>query len=76
MPDPRLVGLHDLLALIKNLNESSLRASSVGAHLSDTRDFIADVGDLEYIQTTIESDLVPRCLRILSRLQISGTLES
>ena len=69
MPDPRLVGLHELRALLFNLNEAILRSSSSGAHLSHASDIDEGIDDLEYIKTTLESDLVPRCVRIVNRLQ-------
>jgi len=74
MPNPRIIGLHELRALAKQLNEANLRVSTAHAHLSEAGiDVQAD--DLEYVKTTIETDLLPRTLRLLKELE-GGTLEN
>ncbi len=68
MPDPRLVGLHEVRALIHQLNEANLRAATAHAHLSEAG--VDDEGDvLLSVKQTIEQELLPRSVRLLKGLQ-------
>jgi hypothetical protein len=75
MPDPRLVGLHELRALIKELNEATLRSSHAGAQLAQANVSADDLEDLNYVSQTVQTDLLPRCVNLLKRLE-GGTLEN
>lgn len=70
MPDPRIIGLHELKSLISHLNEANLRVSSAGAHLS-LISFSDDVvlQELSDIKLTIEEDLLHRCFQLLEKLE-------
>jgi hypothetical protein len=74
MPDPRLVGLHELRALIHQLNEANLRVSTAHAHLSEAG--VEDEADvLLHVKQTIEKDLLPSSVQFLKSLQ-GGTVEN
>lgn len=75
MPDPRLVGLHELRSAVDRLNEANLRTSNAAAHLSQSFISQADLEDLSSVKQIIESDLVPRCIQLLKRLE-GGSLEN
>ena len=69
MPDPRLVGLHELKSLIHHLNEANLRVSSAGAHLSQLPSAeSATLDELSSIKQIIEEDLLLRCIQVVEKL--------
>jgi hypothetical protein len=75
MPDPRLVGLHELRALIKQPNEAILRSSHAGAQLAKAN--VADdyIEDLDCAGQTVQTELLSPCVNLLKRLE-GGTLEN
>ena len=75
MPDPRLVGLHELKSAINKLNEANLRTSNAAAHLSQSSVSEEDLDDLAYVQQVVDTDLLPRCIELVKRLE-GGTLEN
>lgn len=75
MPDPRIIGLHELKSLIHQLNEANLRVSSAGAHLS-LLPFNDDavLQEMSDVKLTIEEDLLPRCIQLFQKLNGGGGL--
>jgi len=74
MPDPRLVGLYELRALIRQLNEANLRVTTTLAHLNEAGiDDEADV--LLGIKQTLEAKLLPSSIKLLKSLE-GGTIQN